>query len=107
MDKNVLEAKIGNGKWVKLTQEPKSIFILENGGEMQQKSWVRKPNHRPLQKQSSHPEEKEEMTAHVRENIHNRTKNEFHTQINFQPFERAPTWMTEDEQNVQELQDHE
>ena len=37
MDKNILEAKIRNGKWVKQPQEPKSIFRLENDGEMQQK----------------------------------------------------------------------
>ena len=33
MDKNVLEAKIRNGKWVRQHQEPKLIFSLENGGE--------------------------------------------------------------------------
>ena len=43
MEKNVLEAKIKNGKWVKQPQEPKSIFSLENGGEMQQKHWGRNP----------------------------------------------------------------
>ena len=65
MDKNVLEAKIRNGKWVKQPQEPKSIFSLEDGGEMQQKLWVRKPNHRPLQKRNSQPEEKEQTPTHV------------------------------------------
>ena len=28
MDKNIMEAKIRNGKWVKQPQEPKSIFQL-------------------------------------------------------------------------------
>ena len=36
MDKNVLEAKIRNGKWVKQPQEPKSFFILANSGEKHQ-----------------------------------------------------------------------
>ena len=36
MDKNVLEAKIRNGKWVEQPEEPKSIFSLENGGEKHQ-----------------------------------------------------------------------
>ena len=36
MDKNILEATIRNGKWVKQPQEPKSIFSLANGGEKHQ-----------------------------------------------------------------------
>ena len=43
MDKNILEAKIRNGKWVKQPLKPKSIFSLENSGEMQQKCWERNP----------------------------------------------------------------
>ena len=43
MDKNVMEAKIRTGKWVKQPQEPKLISSLENGGEMQQKCWGGNP----------------------------------------------------------------
>ena len=49
MEKNVLEAKIKDGKWVKHPQEPESIFSLENSGEIQQKRWGRNPttDHHP------------------------------------------------------------
>ena len=66
MDKNVLEAKIKNGKWVKQPQEPKLIFSLANDGEMQPKTLGKKPTYRSSQKRNSQPEEKEEMTAHMR-----------------------------------------
>ena len=58
MDKNILEAKVRNGKWVKQPQEPKSIFNLVNIGEMQQKRWGRNPTTRTSQKRNSQPQEK-------------------------------------------------
>ena len=44
--------------------------ILEDDGEMQQKSWGKRPNHKSLQKKIPHIEEKEETTAHMRDNTH-------------------------------------